>query len=505
MSAARPIPEKTLGWALLALFLVLVATNWVGFIGSDDVTFARGAYGWIEQFPFVGGHGTIRYTLTVPMALSFLALGGRELAMVLPSLLYLLVFLWLAWRTTREAAGPGPALAALAALITLPLLVIQASIANVDAVELAFLFGSFALYWRCIEHGPTNLRLFLCGVLAGLAFLTRETGVFVAAFYAPLFLMGLGMPRWRYLVIPLGFLAVWAIEISYLWAMTGDPLYRFNISLHHDSTIDRSIDLAGNVIVNPLIDPLLVLLLNQEFMLLFFAAIPLSLWLCFGRGMAVRARRYARLIAWLGLSWFVCVGAAQHLLPLNPRYFTVTAAMACILTGMGLVELARRGPRLRLAALVLGMALLGSNAIGFLVENKDTMFGEKILASLARSEKGGIVTDPETRYRVDMLLKWERAQDHVEGRAPRPGELYLYNPARSTVPSSRIVPADMAAYAPGSGWQEVRKYNLPMPMPARLVQAVGLDRFVPGGVWRKLSQHHQPVTLYRTGSTPAAR
>ena len=38
--------------------------------------------------------------------------------------------------------------------------------------------------------------------------------------------------------------------------MTGDPLYRFHISLNHDATIDRSLDLAGNVIVNPLIDPL---------------------------------------------------------------------------------------------------------------------------------------------------------------------------------------------------------------------------------------------------------
>ena len=65
--------------------------------------------------------------------------------------------------------------------------------------------------------------------------------------------------------------------------MTGDPLYRFNISLHHNSTIDRSVDLAGNVIVHPFIDPLLVLLINQEFMLLLPIAVPLGAWLCFGK------------------------------------------------------------------------------------------------------------------------------------------------------------------------------------------------------------------------------
>ena len=50
---------------LLIGYVALVALFWVGFIASDDVTFAEGAYGWIEQFPFVGGHGTIRYPLTI--------------------------------------------------------------------------------------------------------------------------------------------------------------------------------------------------------------------------------------------------------------------------------------------------------------------------------------------------------------------------------------------------------------------------------------------------------
>ena len=45
---------------MLLVFLLLVAWAWVGYLGSDDVTFAIGGYGWLEDFPFVGGHGTIR-------------------------------------------------------------------------------------------------------------------------------------------------------------------------------------------------------------------------------------------------------------------------------------------------------------------------------------------------------------------------------------------------------------------------------------------------------------
>lgn len=484
--------------ALGALFLALVAACWVGFIGSDDVTFARGAYGWIEHFPYVGGHGTIRYTLTVPMALSFHLLGENEFAMVLPSLAYLLAFLFLAWRTTRDAAGAGPASAALLLLVTLPLLVIQASIANVDVIELAFLFTSFALYWRCVESGADTRRLLGAGAFAGLAFLTRETAIFAAAFYAPLFLVGYRLPRERYLLIATGFLAVWSLELTYLWVMTGDPLYRFNIALHHDSTIDRTVDLAGNVIVNPLVDPLLVLLFNQEFMLLFFAAIPLGLWLCFARSIEPRRQRYARLIGWLGLSWFLCAGAVQHLLPLNPRYFTVTAAMTCILTGMALAEFAGRGKRARASAALTALALLGANSVGVLVENKDPLYGERVLARVVNANpKATLYTDPSTRYRADLLLRWEAAGQRVLGASPVPGSLFLYNPAHADHADAHLPATDLPRYRPQPGWTVVRRFELATPLPARMVRELGLDRSLPAGVWHKLSSHHPPVTLYR--------
>ena len=102
--------ERTVGpghrglWIALALFVLLTALAWVGFIASDDVTYARGAYGWIEHFPFVGGHGTIRYPITIPMALSFLTFGGNEFAMVLPALLYLIGSV-MDWREDDFTAG----------------------------------------------------------------------------------------------------------------------------------------------------------------------------------------------------------------------------------------------------------------------------------------------------------------------------------------------------------------------------------------------------------------
>lgn len=483
----------------LALFAALVAMAWVGFLASDDVTYALGAYGWLEHFPFVGGHGTIRYPITIPMALSFLAFGENEFALVLPSLLYVAGFLILAWKMSRDTAGPLPAFGALVALVTSPLLVIQSSIAGVDVIEMSLLFGSLFLTWQCLEQGPDARRLFAAGALAGLAFLTRETAIFVAVFYGLLFLAGHRFNRFHYLWVAAGFLAVWALELVYLGLMTGDPLYRFNISLHHDATIDRSVDLAGNVIAHPLIDPLLVLLINQEFMALFMLAIPLGGWLCFGPVVEPRLKHLARLLAAFALAWFVCVGAAQTLLPLNPRYFMITSSMACILVGLGIVQLWLSGRRW--AAAGAALVLVGGNLVGIYVENRDPVFGEKALASYVAAHPDATVsTDPMTRYRVELPLRWIAASNRVPDAPPAAGSLFYYNPARTDAASFKIAERALPAYRPQPGWTLVREFE---PEPSYLcaaLEAAGFAGHLPPAIWRKLRYRNPPTALYRVGA-----
>ena len=480
----------------LLTFAVLVAWGWIGFLGSDDVTFAIGGYGWLEHFPFVGGHGTIRYPITIPIALSFLTLGEHELAMVLPSLLYMFGFLVLTWFAVRRAGDGWLAFGALAALITSPLLVIQSSIASVDIVEMFYLFASAYLFWRCVEDGPDAKRLFFAGALAGLGFLTRETAIFIAVFYALYFAIGYRFHRGHYLWIAAGFVAVWAVEVIYLWIMTGDPLYRITIALNHDSSIDRGIDLAGNLIVHPLIDPLLVLLANQEFMSLFFVAIPLGGWLCFSRRIEPKLQRFARIVATLGLVWFVTAGAAQKLLPLNPRYFMITAASACVLTGIALALLWQRG-RTRWALLIAAF-LLGTNLLGIYVENKDSMFGEHVLAKLAEDRPKDIIyTDPMTRYRADMLLRWEKAQPRVLAEPPKYGTLYLYNPKWAESSNFMMTKNQIAAFQPKPEWDCLNTIEPRPPLITHLVEASGLSAIIPGGVWKKLRYRHPPVSLYK--------
>lgn len=484
-------------FAALLAFALLVAWGWVGFIGSDDWTYAIGAYGWLENFPYVGEHGTIRYPITIPIALSLLTLGEHEFAVVLPSLLYMVGFLALAWVSVKRAGDGWLAFGALVALITSPLLVVQSSIASVDIVEMFFLFASVNLFWRCVEDGPDAKRLFFAGGLAGLAFLTRETAIFIALFYAIYFAIGYRFHRKHYLWITAGFLAVWAVEVIYLWIMTGDPLYRITIALNHDSSIDRTIDLAGNVILHPAIDPLLVLLANQEFMALFFMAIPLGGWLCFSRSIEPRLQRFARIVAMLGLVWFVTAGAAQKLLPLNPRYFMITCASACILTGIALAVLWQRERKQWTIALVTAF-LLGTNLLGIYVENKDSMFGEHTLAKIARERPDSIIyTDPMTRYRADMLLRWEKAQPRILPEPPKPGALYLYNPKWAAHANFMMAENQIAAFQPKPEWERLSSAEPSPPLITNLIEATGLSAMIPGGIWKKLRYRHPPVSLYK--------
>ena len=482
-------------WIGLLLFALLLAFAWVGFLASDDVTYARGAYGWMEHFPYVGGHGTIRYPITIPMALSFTALGENSFAMVLPSLIYVTVFMMMAWWAARRVAGPLPAFTALIALVTCPLMVVQSTVAGVDVIELAFLFAAFLLTWSCAEAGKANARrLFAAGALVGLAFLTRETAIFTVPFFALLFLTGHRIGRWPYLWIAVGFVAVWLMEVAYLWAMTGDPLYRINISLNHDSTIDRAIDVAGNAIVHPLVDPLLVMLINQEFMLLVPIALPLALWLCFGRGHSATLRHFARLAGLFALVWFVCIGAATSLLPLNPRYFMVTAAILALLGGIGIGRLFQIG-RTWFALGTLAL-LVGTNLLGIAVENRNPVFGEHQLAAVARTQDRLIHTDPMTRYRADILLRWEGELAGVVDAPPQPGDLFYANPERAAVANFKMDATALPAYQPQPSWTLVTEYRAEPDLLVRTLNGTGLYRVMPASLWDKLSNRTAPTYLY---------
>ena len=109
----------------LATFTVVLATvafAWVGFYGSDDLSYALGGLGWLNDFPYVGdSHWTLRHTLVAPMGALFGLFGISELTLVLPALFYYLALLLLVYSMMARHFDAVVASIAVLLLGTLPL------------------------------------------------------------------------------------------------------------------------------------------------------------------------------------------------------------------------------------------------------------------------------------------------------------------------------------------------------------------------------------------------
>jgi len=326
--------------ALDVAFLVALVgfTSWlgyVGFIASDDGSYSEAAIGWLDHFPYVGiNHWGLRHTVVLPVALSFWLGGINELTMVLPTKVYLLLLILLTYGCLSRLVERRTALLASALLALTPIVILPSSPSD-DLVECFFVVASFWAFYFGSGARTSPALLLLSGICAGLAFVTRETSAIIALFYGILFVVGLRLPRAYFFLIAGGFLAVLAIDTVYLASVTGDPLYRFHISIGavtSDNPLDPKsaaalpvqdgLDFAGLIAAPRLIQPILMLFTAHTFGPIFFLVIPAGLWLWKNRGLRETQFEIARLWGFLGLIWFLTLSYVLIVLYVDPRYFS---------------------------------------------------------------------------------------------------------------------------------------------------------------------------------------
>jgi hypothetical protein len=480
--------------ALALLQIVSIWYMWIGFLGSDDVAwYYRGARGWLDHPPFIGGHGTIRYLLTLPIAASISILGDTQFALLLPSLIYgiaatVFVMVWSFRHCSCSQAFMGTA-----ALMTIPVVAQHMSVSNIDLVEAFFVFAGLVLYLEAIERGATFSRLFIAGVCLGAAFLCRETSAFVPVAFVLLFLCGFGMSRKWYFVLGAGFIAINFLQSLYLGVMTGDPLYRYHIIEGADPYLDRSVNLEGNVRIHPLIDSLLVMLLNQEYALLFWLACPAVYGLLRRAKVQGAQRNAVVLFALVAFCWVVGVAAMPKALVLNTRYFIMPAMLLALPIGWFVAWLWERKKHMWAGAL--GLILFGGNFVAMAVDNKDFMFGELELVRVSRAHPGEtIYTDEQSYNRSYMLLKWAGVLSRVRPSHPISGKMFLENRARA-----EEYPSDMIAicFKAREKWQKLAEAKPARRFPFNLIDAIGGDRLLPAGLRTRLMERHPGTILYR--------
>lgn len=491
-----------LGLTAAALWLA-----WIGHLGSDDKVHLQGAIGWLTAFPYAGqNHGEMRHLITLPAALSLRILGLGEFAAVLPNLLYYGALVGLSFVFIRRRWGRATAYMFCAIVLSMPIFSLQATMVFSDTTELFFAALSFGFFLRARERpegseGPnTRLHLALSGACAALALLTRETTLALLMAYAVFFVFEREISRRHYLWLAAGLLAVLLLEALLMWAVAGNPWHRYALTLAEVHSlavpaVDNSkglIDRIGNVRVNYLVDPFLVPLINHEFGIFWWLAVPV-MWLGWRRAslFSKDERRVLLQLVVVSVLWFA---VAMTLIKeyRHPRYIAgATYAMALVMA-LVLARLAQKTPS-RLPQFAAATVV----AVGVLciyIDNRAPLFGERALLSQLQTLDEVVYTDKETAGRLKLLLYFKGWQGKVVAAEPAPGALYFVNPNRQTLaPGWKI----------GSCAALLHLTTPPITAHGKLLDSLGLSGFIPVDIYRRLAHPNREVSLLRLSSDTA--
>lgn len=445
-------------------------------MASDDSLYFVGADLWLREPPFAGdNHWTTRFPLLWSFAAMLAVFGRNFVAFAATALLWYAALIALVGLFARRVGGAGTGWIAALIAATLPVIVVNATTVGVDLLETALLLGGA---WLLGEAGTAGSRTALTrGLVAGMCFGTaivcRETSLLALVALGPLFLIGRPVGRGVLIAAGIGLGLVLGGEALFQWALTGDPLRRYTIAFNHDSHIDRAANHEGNFLVHPAIDPLLVLMINDDFGLLFWIAGTGAIML-FRRGWRVAHPGPIIVLAAMALASFALVAVLTEKLVLNPRYFMLPAIFAIVVAALWLSTVAGRW----LWPILAGM--LSINLLMLSVGNAHPRWEMEALIEASRTHPGEVISgDPVMVRRAKLPMAFS-------GRAN-----IKYAPAAA----GRLVVAPVDRAPVGA---IIARYPSP---PTRLgagVEVLGLRHLVPDSLHRRMFAPNETMVLVRT-------
>lgn len=523
---SKAVPVPLLG--VLALAVVMMAFGWVGYYGSDDMSYAEGALGWLNDFPYVGdSHWTLRHTVVVPIAIAFGIGGVGEFTLVLGTMLYHFALITAVYVVVARHLNTKTAVLTTLLIATLPLMVTQSTVVVPDFAEVFFCFVSLALFYEATLSDTPIKYLVLAGIAAGFSWLTRETVVFFLLTYGILFLAGFGIQRRLYFIMAGAFLCVVGTEFAYFVMTEGNALHRIFVDLSTHLRIDVSggvgtlsegmtgslmkteahyygvLTRTGSLSINRLIDPFLVVLANQEFMFLYLLAVPCVIWLAASPQGSASQQRFLRVFGLAGLVWFACIWL-QIGMTLLPRYYMLPTIMLIIVFSFWLSEVI--WDRKPLIAMLILAFIIPTNLMGTYIDNRNPIYAERVLTGFLTESDEVVHTDPETARRGDFLYKAAGVQDRVRAGEPVTGALFFFNPKYVILGQKIGVGTGTRAerlqrlevYHPQEDWELVWTQTEKRRLLGRFLEFLGVDRLLPDEVVRRLNTPNPAVSLYRS-------
>ncbi|WP_298669874.1 glycosyltransferase family 39 protein [uncultured Sphingomonas sp.] len=470
--------DSRISWRWLALLIGAAAlalwVGWIGFIASDDSLYYAGAQAWLTHPPAAGAdHWSTRFPLILTFAGVIAVMGRGYAAFAVTAVLFYVLLVVLVGFFARGVGGRRAGWIAALLTATLPVIVARASTVSVDLIEASALIAGAMLLAGARDDHAGLWRGGGAGLCFGIAILCRETSVLALAAFVPMFAIGRPVPRRVLFAAGVGLALALGAETLFQYAMTGDPLRRYSIAFHHDEHIDRAANMEGNFLLWPPIDPLLVLLINDDFGLLFWLA-GLALALGVTRGLGETQWRRLTILAAMAGTSFVLVAVLYTKLVLNPRYFTLAAIVAVVVLALWLDRLAGRWRALLLAAII------GGNLVLMSVGNMHPRWEMEALVDAARRHPREIVAgDPHDVRRARIPMAFARL-DNLRYAPAAPGGLIV-------APAEAMPPGVIVARYPSS--------------PTRLgaaLRALGLEAFVPHAIARRMFAPSPEMVLIRT-------
>ena len=227
--------------------------------------------------------------------------------------------------------------------------------------------------------------------------------------------------------------------MAYFSALTGDPFYRYHIDVNHAPRASRAWCLGTGEILNvqgiwrvggPIFHPILSLLFNQEFGLLFWVFIPAAIWACRAKTIVWKSGVCYRLLTGLGMVWMVFI-SYTGLLGAVPRFYTVSLWTATIVIVYGsdiiftqlaeVCDFPRRQPSCDQSALHL--------------RRKQKPSFCRTCACCIHGQHDGVVvyTDPSTVRLAGLLLEFKGVSDRVRNDPVPPGGYFTLTRRTSNI------------------------------------------------------------------------
>lgn len=478
LAASRTFHWRPLAWpVLLAVTIGLtLMLAWTGYTASDDASYYAGAQHWLANPPYAGNdHWTTRFPVVLSFAGALLIFGKQSfLPFGATALAWYAALVAVGGRATASIAGPKAGWIAAILVASMPVIASEASTVGCDLAEALFLLTGAWLIGATMDKPQRGGPAIAAGLCFGLAILCRETAALALLGFAPLLLVGRPVPRRTLVLVGLAAATVLLGEAAFQWALTGDPFHRYALAFNHDSHIDRSANLEGNLLVHPAIDPLLVLLVNNDFALLFWLALAATLMGLHHRLDSLQRRRLLIPIC-LGAAAFLLVALLSTKLVLNPRYFTMPALAAAMLVAIWLSKLA---PPARAWLL---LTAVGANLLMLSAQNAHPRWPAEALVAAAAAHPGETVfATRETIHRAELPLRFAGIGNVRSGTAGV-GQLYL---------------AREDGLTPG---QLVTRYAAPPTPLGGIVRTLRLQGQLPAAVRRRLLEPEPAMLLLRMG------